>query len=227
MINEQIKKIYFSNIPVKVFSGGILLTLISCILTWIKIEGLALFFATDIIKLIQNLKVITIVTAILCALWVWAGILLNEKNMRFVPISSGLLMLTFFYMAYSVFQSNNVKLEDKTTSMIVLIAYGLLYIIPILMAVKNNFKCLYINVNLTLFFLLACQIYIVQKFSDSGVKALGIILQYSFYVNTLGVFTALVSAVILAIKMKKDTHIPEKNENETPSDKIDTNFITP
>lgn len=218
MINEQVKKKYFSSIPVKVFSSGILLTLISCILTWIKIEGLALFFATDIIKLIQNLKMITIVIAILCAIWVWAGVFLNEKNMRFVSISSGLVMLIFFYMAYSIFQSNNVRPEDKTTSMIVLIAYGLLYIIPILMALKNNFKCLYINVNLTLFFLLACQIYIVQKFSDAGVKALGIILQYSFYVSILGVLTALVPAIILTIKMKKDTHTFVQDESANQND---------
>lgn len=226
MINEQIKKIYFSNVPVKVFSGGILLALTSCILTWIKIEGLALFFASDIVKLIQNLKTITIVVAILSALWVWAGLVINEKNIRFVSISSALIMLIFFYMAYSIFQSENVKKDDKIASMIILIIYGLLYIIPILMAAKNNFKCLYMNVNLTLFFLFLCQLYIVQKFSDSGVKALGIILQYSFHISILGILTALVSSIILTLKMKKDTHIPPRNEGENDS-LNNTVIITP
>jgi hypothetical protein len=218
MINEEIKKIYFSSIPVKIFSGGILLTLISCILTWISIEGLALFFATDIIKLITNLKTITVGVAILSALWVWAGLFLTQKNIRFVSVSSALLILIFFYMAYSIFESESVNPKEKTSSMIVLILYGLLYIIPILMAVKNNFKCLYMNVNLTLFFVFLCQLYIMIKFSDTAVKAIGINLQYTFHIGVTGVLTALVCSIILTVKMKKDTHTAEKTETQHSED---------
>lgn len=222
MINKQVKKIYFSNVSVKIFSGGVLIALISCALTWIKIEGLALFFATDIVKLVQNLKTITVVTSILAALWVWAGLFITEKNIPFVSISSGLIMLIFFYMAYSIFRSENIKEGDKITSIIVLSVYGLLYLIPIRMAIKNNFKSLFINTNLTLFFLLVSQLYIAEKFSNTAVKAIGIILQYSFYITILGVLTALVSSIILTIKIKKDVHIPDEpqadNEQENNPD---------
>lgn len=213
MINQAVKKIYFSQIFAKIFSAGILIMLLSCIFQWIKIEGLALFFATDILKLFQNLKIITVTVSILCALWVWAGIILNEKNLRFVSISSGLVMLVFFYMAYSIFISENVKENDKIISGIVLILYGLLYIIPIILATKNNFKTLYMNTNLTLFFILFCQVYMSVKFSDSAVKALGMILQYTFYLSILGTLTALVSSIMLTIKIKPNIHQTENTVN--------------
>jgi hypothetical protein len=223
MLNEQVKKIYLPNIPIKVFSGGILLTLISCVLTWIRIEGFAIFIAGDIYKLIQNMKIITITVSILSALWVWGGLLIHEKNIRWVSISSALVMLIFFYMAFSVYQSQDLKEEDKIISMVVLIVYGLLYSIPILLALKNNFKCLYMNVNLTLFFLFICQLYILQKFSESSVKAIGIILQYSFHLSIVGVLAALICSVILNFKVKKNAHhktIVEESIHTKPEELI-------
>lgn len=213
MINQAVKEIYFSQIFIKIFSAGILIMLLSCVFEWIRLEGLALFFGADIIKLFQNLKIITVTVSILCALWIWAGIIINKKNLRFVSISSGLVMLVFFYMAYSVFISENVKENEKITSGIVLILYGLLYVIPIILALKNNFKTLYMNTNLTLFFILFCQVYMSIKFNDSAVKALGMILQYTFYLSILGTLMALVSSIMLTIKIKPNIHHTENTVN--------------
>jgi hypothetical protein len=208
MINEHIKSIYRDQWLVKTFLASTLITLIGCVLSWIKLEGFAVFASTDITKFVINGKIITVVTSIISVMWLLSGLVIHQRNIRFVSISSILVMLIFFYMSYSVFTKETDNSDNIKGGMIILLC-GLSYIIPILLALKNNFKCLFMNINLTLFYLLFVLLYLIVKFNDDGIKAIGFNLQYGLYITSLGTLVGLATSIILTVKIKKNAHKKE------------------
>ncbi|MDW8302956.1 MAG: hypothetical protein RML38_10885, partial [Bacteroidia bacterium] len=174
MINSAVGAYYRSQIFIKVFLFGLLVILASTFFTWIKLEGLfAIFAGNEMKKFIAGIKSITVVACVLSLLWLVAGLFLNEKKIQWFSISSVPLVILFFYMAYNSFVDKESTAENKIYTMTFFISCGLLYVIPMILAIRNNFKSVFLNINFTLFILLLILLYVIDKFGASAMKTLG------------------------------------------------------
>ncbi|MCS7076631.1 MAG: hypothetical protein NZ455_07980 [Bacteroidia bacterium] len=207
MVNKDVKNYYFTQIPIKVLLLGTIISISSTFFTWIRLEGLlAVFAGTEMTKFIKGVKSITIIAHCLSLFWLLIGLILTHKTLRWISLSSALLMTFFLYMAYRSFFEQESNTQNKMYQIILFVGFSLLYIMPIIMALKNNFKCLFVNIILILFFLSLVLGYIVAKFSAKAMATLGILLQFAPYVALAATLITLIGSTLIAIKVRRDLH---------------------
>lgn len=212
-LNSQVKKVYLSNLFVKILLGSLLITFIGCFLPWMKkvddfFSMLVVLSGIDLDKFILGIKTATFGIGVFSLLWLLSGLILNERNIRFVGISFIVMTLLFSYTAYYIYDRNA---EDVKLAIAVFV-YGLLYLIPTFILFKDNFKGLMLNISLSTLFLFLLLLYLIITFNDDAMQALGFTLQYGIYVTMVVEFTAFVTSMFLTIKLKKHTHKTEVTE---------------
>lgn len=222
-MTNLLQQAFFKRTLFRIYLITLGVTLLSLALPWIEVSGLMAMFGAsgEIEKIIGNIKQYLVLNLIFTIGWALGCIYLNAKTLKYATWVNVIFTLFFMYVAFVTIPQSSMEQDKKTTSTVVMLIYGLLYLLPLWMGLKNNLKSVMVSALLNSIIIFLVDV-VMNIYLKDDKMAMVLTTKFGLTLHLLLSFIVLVLSIMVLIKLPKTLHFEPIKTVSIETEQADT-----